>query len=178
MNSHELAKMLLDNPPVEVGASLDISVDDDNAGNRVLGSGLVDAFVHAGEVTLFFDSACYNDANPVPQPQGKTGEVPELHNPQTTFHDNYMRQWWHSHGGKAHGPNVEHWYMTEEEAIPFMRQLVMCQIALQQLVALKSYKDEFGKTENYKIQQPLAWAEARRTLALPTEPEQEQGLPS
>ena len=42
------------------------------------------------------------------------------------------------------------------------------------LVDLKSYKDKLGKTEKYKIAQPVLWNEARESLSkLNTEPPKE-----
>lgn len=57
--------------------------------------------------------------------------------------------------------------LLQESAIPFdtacMKVLEM-EEALQKLIDLKAYKDEYGKDEYYLEEQPKAWALARDSL--------------
>lgn len=57
MDSHELAKMLLKIPNKVIAASVDISVDDKTACDRVFGYDLIEAINGSGnEVTLCFET--------------------------------------------------------------------------------------------------------------------------
>lgn len=61
MDSHELAQLLLERDPVEIGASIDVSTCDDDAGHRLFASTLLDVVVHAGEATLCFEECYHNE---------------------------------------------------------------------------------------------------------------------
>lgn len=63
MKSHELAKKLLNRPDVNVTASLDISMGDDDAGRRIFSDSL-DSLEqdNTGDITLLFVDAYDNEA--------------------------------------------------------------------------------------------------------------------
>lgn len=61
MDSHELAKRLLDNPPVVVSASVDISTSEEDHGLRVFGYDLCSPIFTETECTLLFTDFDRND---------------------------------------------------------------------------------------------------------------------